>query len=67
MSPLIFQILQLGLTLVEQNSNGKTQTDAEIAAQFAQIGEHAYNAVKAHSGEAIDPSNIKPEPPIVHV
>jgi hypothetical protein len=61
---LIFEILNLGLSVLQANAPGKVQDDAAIAQTITLIVQKGVQAVEDHTGQPMDTSLIKPEAPI---
>ena len=59
-----FEIAELAVSLTRTQASGKLQQDAMLAGILLQIIEKAVRAYQEHTGEAIDPSLIRPEAPV---
>lgn len=58
---IIFEILELALSIAKTQASGNTQKNATLAGLFIQIIRKAVQAYEDHSGEALDLSLIRPE------
>ena len=62
---ILIEIIELGLSLVKNQTNGKLQQNATVAAALVAIVSKAIQAYEAHTGQPLDLSLIKPEAPIL--
>jgi hypothetical protein len=58
---LVFEIVDLALSLAESQVHGTTSTDLTVAQTLVQIAQKSSAAYQQHTGEPLDPSLIKPE------
>ena len=61
---LIFEILDLAVSLAETQSTGTVQQDATVAGTLVQIIQKAAQVYRQHTGETLDPSVIQAEEPL---
>jgi hypothetical protein len=61
---LIFEILDLAVSLAQTQSTGTVQQDATVAGTLVQIVRKASQAYRQHTGETLDSSLIEPEEPL---
>ena len=60
-SDVVFEILNLAVSLAQAETTGKAQQDATLAGILLQIVARSTQAYHDHTGETLDPSLIKPE------
>ena len=58
---VIFEIVELAVSLAKTQASGKLQQDVTLAGMLLQIIEKAVQAYQAHTGQPVDPSLIKAE------
>ena len=58
---VVFEIVNLAVSLAQTHTTGKAQQDATLAGILLQIIAKAIQAYHDHTGETLDPSLIKPE------
>ena len=58
---IVFQIVDLAVSLARTQASGKIQKDAVLAGILLQIVEKAVHAYQDHTGEPLDPALIKGE------
>jgi hypothetical protein len=58
---LIFQILDLALSLLKALSGGNLQKDAAVAGLLLQIVQKGHLAYQSHTGETLDQAQIRAE------
>ena len=61
---LVFNILELALSLAKTQLGVKAQEDANIAETLLQIVQKGALAYRQHTGEALNPALIKTEEPV---
>jgi len=61
---IIIDMIELALSLVKNQSNGKLQQNATVAAVLVSIINKAIQAYESHTGQPLDVSLIKPEAPV---
>jgi hypothetical protein len=61
---IIIDMIELALSLVKNQSNGKLQHNATVAAVLVSIINKAIQAYESHTGQPLDVSLIKPEAPV---
>ena len=60
-SDAAFELVNLAVSLAQAQTTGKAQQNATLAGILLQIIQKAIHAYQDHTGEALDPSLIKPE------
>ena len=58
------EIIELALSVMKNQTTGKTQQDAELVAVLISIIGKSIQAYEEQTGRPLDPSLIKPEPPM---
>ena len=58
---VVFEILNLAVSLVQAHTTGKAQPDATVSGILLRIIARAIQAYHDHTGETLDPSLIKHE------
>ena len=58
------EIIELALSVMKTQTTGKTQQDAALVAALVNIIGKSIQAYEEQTGQPLDPSLIKPEPPM---
>jgi len=61
---VVFEIVELALSLTKNQTGGKVQQDATLADTLVQIIAKSIQAYKDQAGQPVDPTLIKAEAPL---